>query len=185
VPIATMVGRWAAGRGDAKTAERCYRSALAIASKRLGPEHPYSAIALTSLGVLYWQLDRPREAEPLLEQALAIIDAVYGEDHPFAALALVNLAAVQAEQGNLKQARETCIRAIGVHDEVFGRLNPLSIDCRLRLADILQELGELDAAGQLRAEAEADRGRLEEEMQPVRERPPQTTGLAAGAAGSA
>jgi tetratricopeptide (TPR) repeat protein len=185
VPIATTLGRWAAARRDPDAAERLYRTALAIASKRLGAEHPYTAVALTSLGILYWQLDRPREAEPLLEQALAIIDAVYGQDHPFAAVALVNLAAVQAEQQKLREARDTCIRALKVHDTVYGRLNRLSIDCRLRLADIFQGLGDPDAAGQLRAEAEADLGRLEAEMQPVRERPPHTTGLAAGAAEAA
>jgi hypothetical protein len=100
-------------------------------------------------------------------------------------VALVNLAAVQAEQQKLREARDTCIRALKVHDAVYGRLNRLSIDCRLRLADIFQGLGDPDAAGQLRAEAEADLGRLEAEMQPVRERPPHTTGLAAGAAEAA
>jgi hypothetical protein len=47
----------------------------------------------------------------------------------------------------------------------------------LRLADILARLGDLDAAGRLRAEAEADRSRLEQQMQPVRKELPHTTCL--------
>jgi tetratricopeptide (TPR) repeat protein len=47
-------------------AESLYQRALAISEKALGPEHPGTAATLNNLAVLYRELGRQAEAEPLL-----------------------------------------------------------------------------------------------------------------------
>ena len=48
------------------------QKALQIRYKDLGPEHPETAISLTTLGLLYQEMGSSDEALPLLERALQI-----------------------------------------------------------------------------------------------------------------
>ena len=61
----SRVGRFSQGLPPAQ-------KALQICYKILGPEHPETAISLTTLGLLYQEMGAPNDALPLLERALQI-----------------------------------------------------------------------------------------------------------------
>src|SRR6516164_2215438 len=48
------------------------QSALAIQEKALGPDHPYVAVSLNDLGVLYYNQGRYTDAETLYKRSLQI-----------------------------------------------------------------------------------------------------------------
>jgi len=55
---------------------------VAIKEKALGPDHPDVATAMSNLAVLYANLGRYAEAEPLYKRSLAISEKALGPNHP-------------------------------------------------------------------------------------------------------
>ena len=82
-------------------AEPLFRSALAIAEKSLGPDHPDTAGSLNNLAGLLESKGDYAGAEPLYRRALAIAEKVLGPNHPNTAMALDNLAGLLECEGRL------------------------------------------------------------------------------------
>jgi hypothetical protein len=59
-----------------------------VLEDRLGSEHPLVARNLSNLGVLFYRLNRCKEAKPLFRRALAILEKTYGTENALAASAL-------------------------------------------------------------------------------------------------
>jgi tetratricopeptide (TPR) repeat protein len=84
VTAADLAGRctrylWA--RGEYGAAEQLSERAVAILVGALGPDHPDVARARNNLAVMYMELGRYAEAEPLLTRALAAREIEFGSDH--------------------------------------------------------------------------------------------------------
>jgi tetratricopeptide (TPR) repeat protein len=75
------------------------KRALSIQEKALGPDHLDVAATLNALGVVYYQLHRFAEAEPLLKRAQAIREKALGPDDLLVAASLNDLANVCEGQG--------------------------------------------------------------------------------------
>ncbi|HCF86057.1 MAG TPA: hypothetical protein DEV72_12745, partial [Ktedonobacter sp.] len=71
-------------------AEPLYQQALTICEQQLGPNHPYIAISLNNLALLYDAQDEYAKAEPLYQRVLTICKQQFGDDHPNSARALAN-----------------------------------------------------------------------------------------------
>lgn len=97
--------------GDYATAERVRRDVIADTERRLGGEHPDTALACNQLGVLLRTLGRPAEAEPFARRALAIDEAARGPEHQKVAHRLNNLALLLVMQDQLEEARALLGRA--------------------------------------------------------------------------
>ncbi len=59
-----------------------YERALRIREAQLGADHPYTALSLNNLAVLYKSMGQYDKALPLCERALRIREAQLGADHP-------------------------------------------------------------------------------------------------------
>ena len=75
------------------------QSALELAEKQFGPEHPNVARSLNNLAVLYNAQGLYGEAEPLHKRALAIVEKTLGPEHPYVATSLNSLAGTYQAQG--------------------------------------------------------------------------------------
>ena len=60
----------------------CTSGPWPIREKALGPEHPATAISLSSLAVLYEDLGAYDQALPLQQRALKIYEKALGPEHP-------------------------------------------------------------------------------------------------------
>uniref|UniRef100_UPI00404AAE21 tetratricopeptide repeat protein n=1 Tax=Desulfobacca sp. TaxID=2067990 RepID=UPI00404AAE21 len=126
-----------------------YREALPLALQALqsryqeqGPEHPDTAAALTSAGLLYLELASLDEALPLLQRALQIRFKVLGVSHPDTAASLMHLGEVYRRQGSLEEARPLLERALQVRQQVLGPEQPETAASLTALALYYEDKGE-------------------------------------------
>jgi class 3 adenylate cyclase/tetratricopeptide (TPR) repeat protein len=114
---------WA--RGEYGAAERLCAHALTILEKAHGPDHPDVARALNNLGVLYMELGRYAEAEPLLTRALATREGELGSDHRLSVtLTLHNLGIVYMELARHAEAESNFRRAMAIREKMLGPDHP-------------------------------------------------------------
>jgi len=127
-------GNYPAAQIDAQQLER-------LAKARFGADHPYYAVALNKLGIVFWAQDKYTEAEGLLKRALAIREKVLGASHPTVGESLNNLALVyraQRKYGDPQQPRprvsrqgkyvdaEALLRpALVIREQALGTAHPL------------------------------------------------------------
>ncbi|HXB68404.1 MAG TPA: tetratricopeptide repeat protein [Candidatus Acidoferrales bacterium] len=117
-------------KGDLGAAEPLFRSALAIAEKTLGPDHPDTAGSLNNLaGLLELQGDYAG-AEPLYRRALAIAEKTLGPNHPNTAMALDNLAGVLESEGDDAGAEPLYRRALSTAEKALGPDHPTTREIR-------------------------------------------------------
>jgi tetratricopeptide (TPR) repeat protein/transposase-like protein/transcriptional regulator with XRE-family HTH domain len=134
-------------------AEPLYRRALAIREQYLGPEHPYTANALSNLANLYLAQRRYREAEPLYRRALAIREHHFGPPDPDSDDHLHTLANFYVTQGHYREAESLYQRILAIREQ---RLGPL----HYRTANILNNLAVLYITQARYGEAEPLYGRV-------------------------
>lgn len=133
-------------QGDFEAATDIARDALAIRVDALGPDHPRTAISLTTLGVLARELGRTTEAEDYHRQALRIRREHFGEDHAYVAESLRNLALALHGGGRLAEARQYYEQALDMQLRVLGPQHPQLGPTRNSYGALLRTLGESEAA---------------------------------------
>ena len=84
------------------------------------PEHPEVAFVLNNLALLYHQLDRHAEAEPMSRRALAINEKILGPEHPSVASSLNILAIVSSGLGRPGEAEPLHRRALEIYQRALG-----------------------------------------------------------------
>jgi tetratricopeptide (TPR) repeat protein len=125
-------------KGDVAGAEPLFRTALAIAEKTLGPDHPDTAGSMNNLaGLLELQGDYAG-AEPLYRRALAIAEKTLGPDHPNTAMALDNLAGLLESKGDDAGAEPLYRRALSTAEKALGTDHPATREIRESLDALLK-----------------------------------------------
>ena len=126
-----------------------YREALPLALQALqtcyqeqGAEHPDTAAALTTVGLLYLELDSLAEALPLLQRALQIRFKALGVSHPETAASLMHLGEVYRRQGSLDEARPLLERSLQIRQRVLGPEHPETAASLTAMALFYQDKGE-------------------------------------------
>jgi tetratricopeptide (TPR) repeat protein len=107
-------------KGDLMGAESLFRSALAIAVRTLGEDHPDTAGSLNNLAGLLESKGDLAGAEPLYRRALAIAEKVLGPNHPNTATSLDNLAGLLESKGDYAGAVPLYRRALDIANKTLG-----------------------------------------------------------------
>lgn len=105
--------------GDFAEAERCFRRALEIGDRTLGPDNPDSIILLNDLSRLYLKQSAYGEAEPLLLRLLEL-KRNKGEDHPEVATVLASLASVRQALGMHESAEQIWRRVLDIRERTLA-----------------------------------------------------------------
>ena len=113
-------GRYLWERGRYREAQTVLESALAIANRVLGPDHPDVALSLSNLANVHFYQGRYGDAQDLYERALAIRERAFGADHPLVATSLNNLASIYKERGQDDKARPLYERALAIREHTLG-----------------------------------------------------------------
>ena len=132
--------------GEYEKALPLYQRALAIREKALGPEHPGTAISLSSLAVLYADLGAYDQALPLQQRALKIYEKALGPDHPDTAVSLNNLAVLYRAMGAYDQALPLYRRALKIREKALGPEHADTATSLNNLALLYQAMGADDQA---------------------------------------
>jgi esterase/lipase superfamily enzyme/Tfp pilus assembly protein PilF len=130
-----------------------YASALTTAEtfvsgteQRFGMEHPNTAIALNSLGLVYQGLGRYAEAEAVLRRSLDIAAKALGPENYAATLTKKNLSLVYRSQGRLSEA-ELLLRSVAASTEItLGPEHPDVASTLTDLAGVVQQQQRLSEA---------------------------------------
>jgi tetratricopeptide (TPR) repeat protein len=100
-------------------AEELFRSALEIADRMLGPDHPELILLITDLTRLQLKKSAFASAEPLLLRLLEIKRAK-GEDHPEVATVLASLANVRQALGRHESAEQLWRRVLEIRERTLA-----------------------------------------------------------------
>jgi tetratricopeptide (TPR) repeat protein len=120
-------------KGDLAGAEALFRSAVALAEKTLGPDHPDTAGSLNNLAGLLESKGDAAGAEALYRRALAICEKTLGPDDPHTAASLDNLAGLLEAKGDLAGAEPLYRRALAIAEKALGRDHPTTQGIREEL----------------------------------------------------
>ena len=159
-------GRYLWERGRYREAQAVLESALAIATRVLGPEHPDVALSLSNLANVHLYQGRYADAEALYERALQIREQTFGADHPLVATSLNNLASIYKERGQDDKARPLYERALAIRERTLGSEHVLVAASLNNLALIHYNQGRYREAQDLQQRALAIRERTLEPDHP-------------------
>ncbi len=132
--------------GNLDEAERLHNEALAIRSRRRGPNSQDAAVSLNNLGVIERQRENWPEAQRLLSRALEIWENELGSEHVRNALALQNLVLVERRLGEWDRALAYQQRTLEIMSAAFGPDNPRTFAARQSLHRILERREDYDEA---------------------------------------
>ncbi len=111
------------------------------------------AIHLRTLGNLWRQLGRFRQAREAHESAQTIISDLFDDDHTDVGRCLDSLGRVQREYGDFQEALESFTRAREISDYRFGENYPHAATALANIALTLRETGRLEEASAAAEEA--------------------------------
>jgi tetratricopeptide (TPR) repeat protein len=95
-----------------------------LAKPRFGADHPYYAVALNKLGIVYQVQGKYTDAEGLFKRALTIRENALGASHPDVGQSLNNLANVYRLQGKYTDAEGLFNRALTIREKALGSNHP-------------------------------------------------------------
>jgi tetratricopeptide (TPR) repeat protein len=148
----------AAGRRDELVKVR--EQVLALRSKVLGPEHPYTLAAMTLLGNAYDKAGHHAEAFKLREQVLVLERKVSGAEHPDTLEAMSGLANSYEQAGRRDEALKLREQVLVLERKVNGPEHPDTLDATGLLAIAYDQAGRHDDALKLREEVLALRRKV-------------------------
>jgi tetratricopeptide (TPR) repeat protein len=117
IPVLSGLAKIQQGRGEREEAVKTFERALAISEKRLGPEHPQTAITESYLGEALFAAGKLSSAATHCARSVEIFESLAkkrGEAHPSLGAARGTLAMVLLREGKSAEALAQAERAIAV-----------------------------------------------------------------------
>ena len=102
--------------------------------------------SLNNLAILYREMGRYAEAEPLYRRSLEIREKQLGRDHPDVAGSLNNLANLYSDMGRYAEAEPLFRRSLAIREKQLGADHPDVAQSLNNLANLSATLGRWDEA---------------------------------------
>jgi tetratricopeptide (TPR) repeat protein len=125
--------------------------AVEVAKRVWGPEHPETADALNSLGLVFEKIGEHAKAEPLFQEALRIWQK--RPEHPRTAKSLSKLASAYRDMHEYAKAEPLFQEALRICQKVLGSEHPGTAKSLNNLAELYQAMDEYAKAEPLLQEA--------------------------------
>jgi len=140
-------------QNDRDMEERLLSQALDLERMLLGDDHPETIATFGSLGVLYYNSGRYREAEEMHRLALNARVRVFGDDHPQVARSYSSLAMAVMAQRDFQQAAELFEAAQGIYQRAFGEHNHRVAAVLNNSSQVYMSLGDFETAIRMQEQA--------------------------------
>ena len=105
-----------------------------------------AAVVQANLGRLYLTLERPDDAEPVLEKLLTVLRDTSGGQDPDTLKVLLDLAKSAQLRGHESEALRRCTEAVEGLLKIRGADDPSVADAQLQLASVYRDQGRCDEA---------------------------------------
>jgi eukaryotic-like serine/threonine-protein kinase len=138
--VRRTLGKTYIGLGRLDDAEREIRSALAVRTAALGPDHVDVAESLADLANLYVARADYDSADKINAQALQIRRRLLGNRHPLVAETLFDRSVLLKDRGEFDAAYQAAHEALSIREQVFGANSN-------EVAETLEWLAIIDASG--------------------------------------
>jgi tetratricopeptide (TPR) repeat protein/CHAT domain-containing protein len=132
-------GKYPTAQIDAQELERLVKA-------RFGADHPYYAVALNKLAIVFQAQGKYTEAEGLFKRALAIREKALGTTHPDVGQTLNNLALIYRAQGKYSEAEGLLKRALVIREKALGSSHPDVGQSLNNLANVYLDQGKYSEA---------------------------------------
>ena len=152
---------------DYPAAETCYREALEIRRRVLGPGHAAVAESLCGLAWVVKDQDRFDEAERLYQAALDVLSGLPGDHRADTGEVLNNLAQLFTQKARYDEAERLFRQALDARQAVYGPEHQEVAATLANMGSMLREKGDLAAAEPLLRDALAMRRKLLGEDHPT------------------
>jgi CHAT domain-containing protein/Tfp pilus assembly protein PilF len=119
---------------------------LQKSQRRLGSEHPATAVALNSLASLLTEQGRETEAEPFYQRAIAILEKRLGHEDRELATPIKNLALLYCRQKRFEQAEPLARRSVAISEKALGPEDPEIVAALDVLGEVLYSRGRYSEA---------------------------------------
>ena len=103
----------------------------------------------SSIGVVYYEEGRSKEAEELFVQVMKIRKEFLGEDHPKTLTSIANLASTYKSQGRWKEAEELNVQVVKIRKRILGEEHPDTLTSIANLASTYHNQGRWKEAEEL------------------------------------
>ena len=132
--------------GELDEAEITAREAVRMSAATDGPDSPFLARAILTLGIVLKDRGRVEESLERLDEAVRISQAALPQGHSFTANLLMNRAGVRVEAADLPGAEADYLASYEVHRDTFGADEARSVSIARRLAELYDQWGRPDDA---------------------------------------
>lgn len=139
--------------GDLEEAEVTARESVRMSAATDGPESPFLARAILTLGVVLRDRGRLAEAAARLDEALEIAGAALPEGHSFTANLLLNRGRIRTRAGDYEGAEADLVAAHDDYVAALGTDDGRSREVAAALADLHDAAGRPDEAARWRSVA--------------------------------
>jgi len=134
------------GCRDFEAAERYYRESLRRKRELFGEESMEIAVAIDSLGKLYYFQNRFEEALNCAKEYVRLCGSALGADHPHTACGWQNIASVYYAQKNIRAAAESYLEAVNICRKTLGDQHPTTVRLQKNYEIAQQQLNQAKAA---------------------------------------
>ena len=147
------------GAGSYAEALPYAKQLVTLSEREFGADHPNTAVALNSLGLVYRGLGQLREAEDAFRRAETIQERARGPDDPQVILSINNIASTLIEADRFSEAEPLLQRAQTIGAAKLPPDDPLRVDTIANLARVASGKGETGNAEALMKQVIAARER--------------------------
>jgi len=119
-----------------------YKTAAALLTRVLGPDHYLVAGAVGAQGSMLKKLGRYAEAAEKQQRAAAATERAMGSKHPHLAIILNNLGNALSRLGKYDAARKAYLQSIDIRMEALGKQHPGVASPLLNLGQLHERLGD-------------------------------------------
>lgn len=138
---------------DIEGAEALYKSSLEACERDLGPDHPETIAALSSLALVSQRLEKFEQAEEMHAKSIEGYSRILGPEHPYTLTGRSNYALMLTHQGKHDQAEPMMRDILAIRVEALGPDHPDTLVSMALLIRVLRDTDRFSEAESIGSDA--------------------------------
>ena len=128
---------------------------IPMCEQAIGLEHPFTATAYNSIGLVYSKKGDDDKALEYYQKAKTIREKVLGHEHPDTATTYNNIGSVYSQRGDDDKALEYYLKSVAIKEKVLGLEHPSTATTYNNIGCVYSQMGDDDKALEYYLKAQA------------------------------